>query len=53
MNKESSVLLPEKLRKEARDQDHFKKLVLNYIQRSYPHYTVRKIKNGFAICDRN
>ncbi|MEK3890216.1 hypothetical protein [Bacillus sp. FSL K6-3431] len=52
MNNTSSVLLPERIWKEAQDKAHFKQLVLDYMQR-YPDYEVLKIKNRFAICKRN
>lgn len=45
------VLLPERLFKEARDKEHLKMLVLQYM-RHYPNYVVKSVKNGFAICDR-
>lgn len=45
------VLLPVWIWEEARDKDHFINLVLDYMTR-YPNYTVKKIKDGFAICER-
>lgn len=45
------VLLPKRIFQEARDQDHLKMLVLEYMQ-CYPDYAVRKIKDGFAVCER-
>jgi len=45
------VLLPERLWREAKDKDHLKQLVLQYMQR-YPKYVVKSVKNGFAVCDR-
>ena len=43
------VLLPRWIWEEAKDTEHFKKLVLQYMLR-YPHYTVKSVKDGFAIC---
>jgi hypothetical protein len=45
------VLLPKWIW-EAKDKEHLKQLVLGYMKR-YPHYTVKSVKNGFAICERN
>ncbi|MEB6549115.1 hypothetical protein MXL46_08395 [Heyndrickxia sporothermodurans] len=48
---EYKVLLPEWCWTTAKDQQHLKKLVLQYM-RHYPHYSVKSIKDGFAICER-
>ncbi|MBM7585813.1 hypothetical protein JOC86_002355 [Bacillus pakistanensis] len=45
------VLLPKRLWSEARDKEHLKRLVLEYMQR-YPNYVVKGVKNGMAICER-
>lgn len=45
------VLLPEWIWKEAKDKEHFKELVLQYMER-YPHYQVIKVQDKFAICVR-
>jgi hypothetical protein len=45
------VLLPAWIWEEAKDKEHLIKLVLEYMQ-NYPHYTVKKIKDRFAICER-
>jgi hypothetical protein len=36
---------------EAEDKEHFKKLLAEYMRR-YPHYIVKGIENGFAICEK-
>lgn len=46
------VLLPIRILKHENDKTLFKKLVLDYMRR-YPHYDVKFIKNGFAVCERN
>lgn len=51
MNYKTNVLLPAKIFEQAKDNEDLKKLVLDYMRR-YPDYTVKKIKNGFAVCDR-
>lgn len=48
---QSKVVLPERLWKEARDDNHLKQLVLDYMQR-YPDYVVIRIENPFAVCER-
>ncbi|KYD03472.1 hypothetical protein B4102_3390 [Heyndrickxia sporothermodurans] len=45
------VLLPPWIWEEAKDQQHLKKLVLQYM-RHYSNYSVKSIKDGFAICER-
>jgi hypothetical protein len=45
------VLLPKWIWEEAKDKEHFKQLVLQYMRR-YPEYTVKSVKGGFAICVR-
>ena len=47
----TNVLLPAWIFKQATDKDHLKKLVLQYMQR-YPNYIVKRIENGFAVCER-
>jgi hypothetical protein len=43
------ILLPKWNWEEAKDKEHLKRLVLQYMQR-YPEYTVKSVKDGFAIC---
>lgn len=43
------VLLPKWIWEEAKDREHLKRLVLQYMQR-YPEYTVKSVKGRFAIC---
>jgi hypothetical protein len=45
------VLLPEWIWKEAKDKEHIKRLVLQYMLR-YPNYKVKSVKDGFAVCIR-
>ncbi|EWG12721.1 hypothetical protein PBF_04260 [Cytobacillus firmus DS1] len=52
MHNKTNVLLPAWIWEEAKDKEHLKKLVLQYMQR-YPDYTIKGIKNGFAVCERN
>lgn len=47
----TNVLLPAWIFKQAKDKDHLKQLVLDYM-RKYPDYTIKSIKNGFAVCER-
>ncbi|UYL94191.1 hypothetical protein PK52_gp42 [Geobacillus phage vB_GthS_PK5.2] len=43
------VLLPRWIWEEAKDEEHFKQLVREYMRR-YPELTVKRVTNGFAIC---
>lgn len=47
----SKVLLPAWIWEEAKDQNHFKKLVLDYMRR-YPEYSIKSVIGRFAICTR-
>ncbi|MED4904095.1 hypothetical protein [Parageobacillus thermoglucosidasius] len=51
MKWEIKVLLPRWIWEEAKDIEHFKQLVLTYMQR-YPEYIVRSVKGRFAVCER-
>jgi hypothetical protein len=44
------VLLP-KWVFDATDKEHFKRNLARYMVR-YPHYIVKGIKDGFALCER-
>lgn len=46
------VLLPKWIWEEAQSNEHFKELVIKYIRKSYPDYSIKAIKDGFAICVR-
>lgn len=46
------VLLPRRIWEEAKDKEHFKKLVLVYMQTAYPDYRVKKVQGRYAICER-
>jgi hypothetical protein len=48
---ETKVLLPSWIWEKAQDKEHFKMLVLDYMQR-YPNYDVKKVKGKYAICER-
>ncbi len=50
-NFKTNVLLPAWIWEKATDKNHLKQLVLEYMSR-YPDYVVKKIRNGFAICER-
>jgi len=52
MHNKTNVLLPEWIWEEAKDKEHLKKLVLQYMRR-YPDYTIKGVKNRMAICIRN
>lgn len=45
------VLLPSWIWEEAKDKEHFKQLVREYMRR-YPDLTVKRVADGFAICVR-
>jgi len=51
-----NVLLSPTWREKARDNDHFKELILDYMRRAYPDYQVMKLKKGgegyIAVCER-
>lgn len=51
LNFQSKVLLPERLWKEAKNQEHLDELILEYMQR-YPDYVVKYIESHFAVCER-
>lgn len=46
------VLLPRRIWEEAKNKEHFKQLVLEYMGASYPDYLVKKVQGRFAICER-
>lgn len=48
----TNVLLPGWIWREAKDKEHLKQLVIKYIRKSYPEYSIKAIKDGFAICVR-
>ncbi|WP_230496275.1 hypothetical protein [Pseudoneobacillus rhizosphaerae] len=45
------VLIPERIFQEAVGKEQLKMQVLQYMAR-YPHYQVKSIQKGFAICIR-
>lgn len=51
-----NVLLSSSWREKARDNDHFRQLILDYMGRAYPDYQVLKLKKGnesyIAVCER-
>lgn len=52
-NNITKVVMPAWIFEQARDKEHLKKLVLDYMQRYPKEYVVKGIKNGFAICIKN
>jgi len=48
----TSVVLPQKLWEKARNQEHLEQLILQYMKTSYPNYQIKRVENGFAICER-
>lgn len=51
MHNQSNVVLPDKLWETAKDTDHLKDLIRDYINKHYPGYRVLKVKGRIAICD--
>ncbi|MEH7342724.1 hypothetical protein V7122_02370 [Bacillus sp. JJ1532] len=51
INFKTNVLLPAWIFEQAKDKDHLKKLVLEYMKK-YPDYTIKSIKNGMAVCTK-
>lgn len=47
----TNVVLPAWVWEEAKDKDHLKKLVLQYMRR-YPNYVVKSVKDRMAVCER-
>lgn len=45
-----NVVLPKWIWKDARDNDHFKRLVANYMKR-YPGYRIIKVTKYHATCE--
>lgn len=48
---QTTVILPRWIWDEAKDKDHFKQLVGEYMKR-YPGYEIMKIGKYYAICKR-
>lgn len=46
------VLLPKHIFKGQKSEKEVLALTKEYMQR-YPHYTLIRIENGFAVCERN
>lgn len=51
MHNQSNVRLPEWIWESAQDKEQLKQLVLEYIRKAYPDYTVLKVKGRFAVCE--
>lgn len=47
------VVLPEWIWDKASNKQELQRLILQYINRCYPGYRVKKVSNGMAICYRN
>ncbi|EIT85948.1 hypothetical protein A374_08934 [Fictibacillus macauensis ZFHKF-1] len=45
------VLLPKRIWRECSTKAEIVQAVKEYMQR-YPHYIVKGVKNGFALCER-
>lgn len=52
LNYKSNVVLPEWCFAQANDKEEIKQLVLEYMNKNYPDYQVKQIKNGMAVCIR-
>ncbi|MBB6446500.1 hypothetical protein HNR53_003159 [Bacillus benzoevorans] len=48
----TNVLLPEWCFSQAQNTEQLKRLVLDYMQKCYPEYKVKQIKDGMAVCER-
>lgn len=48
----TNVRLPDWIWEKAKNEEHLKELVLQYMQR-YPDYTLIEIKGRFAVCEIN
>lgn len=48
----TNVLLPRRLWEEATDQEHLKQLILDYINKGYPGYVIKRVKDQMAECER-
>ena len=48
-NFKTNVVLPEWVFNQAKDTEHLKQLVLQYMKK-YPEYKVKAVKNGMAVC---
>ncbi|MBN6206238.1 hypothetical protein JYK21_07225 [Ralstonia pickettii] len=51
MQNKSNVRLPEKFWEDAQNKEHLTQLIVAYMDKNYPEYTVLKIRGRFAICD--
>ncbi|WP_176713718.1 hypothetical protein [Pseudobacillus wudalianchiensis] len=49
---QTRVLLPKRLWEEAQNKEQLKQLILQYMNKCYPDYAIKRVKNGFAICER-
>lgn len=48
---QTTVVLPKWIWDEAKDKDHFKQLINQYMKR-YPNYKIMKLGKYYAICKR-
>lgn len=51
-NVQTTVVLPKWIWDEAKDKDHFKQLISQYMKR-YPNYKIVKLGKYYAVCQRN
>lgn len=49
---QTRVLLPQRLWNEAQNKEQLKQLILQYMKTCYPDYQIKRVENGFAICER-
>jgi len=53
MNNTVKVLLPAWIFEQAEgDKNEIRRLVTQYMNKSYPDYRIIKVQGGFAICER-
>lgn len=51
MHKQTKVLLPASIFEQAGDdKNELKRLIVDYMAR-YPNYRIKKVKDGFAVCE--
>lgn len=48
---QTTVVLPRWIWDEAKDADHFKELISEYMKKSYPGYKIKRLGRYYAICE--
>ncbi|GGP17170.1 hypothetical protein GCM10011346_52030 [Oceanobacillus neutriphilus] len=51
MHNRSNVRLPEHIWETTQSQDELKQLIIRYVKKCYPGYTILEVKGRFAICE--